>query len=297
MKSRDFCFTINNPTEDDYDFVYSLGYTDNVRYVCIGFEIGECGTPHFQGYILFHNARHFSSILNWNDRWHLEIRRKNSTSVQAMEYCKKDGDFYEYGDPPKSAESSGQQGAAERWALAKAGKFEELAPESIKIYEYIYAKFRKVEDRNILDNIWVYGPSGCGKSTYARRNFPIFYNKNCGNKWWDGYAGEEVVLFDDFSPDHAKYISDYMKNWCDHFAFNAEVKGGMLHIRPKTIIVTSQYTIEECFSGCPQALEAINRRFKFRYSFNPVFSRMGWEPNFSRVELEEEELFNQLESI
>lgn len=294
MKSRDFCFTINNPTEDDYNFVYSLGHADNVRYCCIGFEIGECSTPHFQGYLLFHNQRHFSSIVDWNPRWHLEVRQRNSTPFAAMEYCKKDGDYYEHGEPPQSAESSGQKGANERWALAKAGRFEELAPEFIKTYEYIHAKYQVVESRNHLDNIWIFGVSGCGKSRYVRENFPSFYNKNCGNKWWDGYKREDVILFDDFSPTHAKFIADYMKIWSDHYPFNAEVKGGMLNIRPKTIIVTSQFTIEQCFGDQPEALEAISRRFTYRLSYVPLFNQLVWEKNHSRdITSEEiEELLN-----
>ena len=67
------------------------------------------------------------------------------------------------------------------------------------------------------------------------------------NKWWDGYAGEEVVVLDDFDPRHAEHLSYYLKIWADHYAFNAEVKGGMIRVRPKTVIVTSQYAIEDCF--------------------------------------------------
>lgn len=283
MRTRDFCFTLNNPTEDDTNFVYSLPYEPGVRYVVVGYEIGESGTPHYQGYILFENQREFNTVLQWNDRWHLECRSKHSTSYQAAQYCKKDGDFFEHGDPPQSAEDSGKKGATERWALAKAGKFEELDPEHIKIYEYIHAKYHVVTDRDMLDNLWIFGPSGCGKSKYVRDKFPTFYNKNCGNKWWDGYAGEEVVLFDDFSPNHAKFIADYMKIWCDHYAFNAEVKGGMLKIRPKTIIITSQFTLDQCFEGMPEALEAINRRFIYRYNWNHFFNQMTWVPGFERI--------------
>ena len=46
------------------------------------------------------------------------------------------------------------------------------------------------------------------------------------NKWWDGYAGEEVVVLDDFDPRHAEHLSYYLKIWADHYAFNAEVKVG-----------------------------------------------------------------------
>ena len=55
------------------------------------------------------------------------------------------------------------------------------------------------------------------------------------NKWWDGYAGEEVVVLDDFDPRHAEHLSYYLKIWADHYAFNAEVKGGMIRVRLKRL--------------------------------------------------------------
>lgn len=81
------------------------------------------------------------------------------------------------------------------------------------------------------------------------------------NKWWDGYQGEDVVILDDFAPEHGKFLAYYLKIWADHYAFNAEIKGAMLKIRPKTFLITSQYRLEDCFES-PEDIEAIKRRFK-----------------------------------
>lgn len=35
--------------------------------------------------------------------------------------------------------------------------------------------------------------------------------------------------------------------WVDHFRLKAEFKGVSMTIRPKPIIITSNYTIDECF--------------------------------------------------
>ena len=105
------------------------------------------------------------------------------------------------------------------------------------------------------------------ESRWVRDTYQVFYTKPM-NKWWDGYAGEEVVVLDDFDPRHAEHLSYYLKIWADHYAFNAEVKGGMIRVRPKTVIVTSQYAIEDCFKETAER-DAIARRFRV-YQIAPL---------------------------
>lgn len=257
--SRGWVFTLNNYSEEEE--VRALALPEEVKYGVIGKEVGESGTPHFQGYIYFKTEKSLKQVREIFDRAHWEISK--GSIDEASDYCKKDGDFFEFGDKPMSNKrkgDAGKQSIEERWDLAKRGKFEELPPEMIKTYEYIYRKSIVVEDRDELDNVWIWGPSGCGKSRYVRDNHEVFYTKGM-NKWWDGYNGEEIVLLDDFDPKHGEFLGYFLKIWADHYAFNAEVKGGMLKIRPKKIIVTSQYPIESCFKE-QEEIDAINRRFK-----------------------------------
>ena len=46
--------------------------------------------------------------------------------------------------------------------------------------------------------------------------------------------------------------------------FSAEVKGGSMCIRPRRIIITSNYSLEQCF-GDPAVLEPLRRRFKVKH--------------------------------
>ena len=64
-----------------------------------------------------------------------------------------------------------------------------------------------------------------------------------------------------------------MKRWSDRYPFPAAIKGGYLKIRPKKIVVTSQYLPEDIWDD-KETLEAINRRFKIVHfsQFNP------WNP-------------------
>ena len=238
------------------------------KYVVCGRECGENGTPHLQGFVYFETKKSAAQMKEIHPTAHWESMR--GTVDQAAEYCKKEGEWYEAGVRPLNQKEKGERGKQsieERWALAKAGQFEQLPPEHIKVYKYIHSTCTISQDRSELDNLWVQGHSGCGKSSWVRSNYATFFVKSM-NKWWDGYAGEEVVVLDDFDPSHAEFLAYYLKIWADHYVFNAEVKGGMMRIRPKTFIVTSQYGIDQCFKT-EQDRAAISRRFRV-YQIAPL---------------------------
>ena len=163
VRSRGWCFTINNYTELDEHIVFEMA--EYSKYVVCGREIGEeCGTPHLQGFVYFENSKTLGPMKKIHGTAHWEPMR--GTALQASEYCKKDGDYFESGVLPMPQFEKGYKGKQsieERWALAKAGEFHLLPPENFKIYQYIHSRFAEVEDRPELDNIWIQGHSGCGK--------------------------------------------------------------------------------------------------------------------------------------
>lgn len=253
---RNWVFTLNNWTDGDLCAARGLGCSFGV----IGKEVGEGGTPHLQGYVRFTNPVRLSALHTALPRAHWEPRR--GTHEQARDYCRKDGDFDQWGTEPASKEEKARrsrEAIAARWDAAKAGRFEELPPEHIRVYEYIHRKQLVSGDRDDLFNLWIYGPSGCGKSSMVRRHYAGFYDKRI-NKWWDNYDGQQVVLLDDVDPSH-EFICYDLKRWSDHYAFPVEVKGGSLPpIRPSVVIVTSQFRIQDVFPKHEDAA-AIHRRF------------------------------------
>lgn len=113
---------------------------------------------------------------------------------------------------------------------------------------------------NSLENEWVYGLSGVGKSYYAHNTYPLRYTKP-HNRWWDGYKDQEVVVLDDIGKSQATWVGDFLKIWADHYPFIADFKGKSRMIRPKKIVVTSNYSIEELFPDT-NVSEPLLRRFK-----------------------------------
>lgn len=132
--------------------------------------------------------------------------------------------------------------------------------------------------------LWYYGPTGTGKFCSAREEYPELYLKMC-NKWWDNYQGEDVVLLEDFDEDHAKLVH-HLKIWGDCYPFPAEVKGGSIKIRPKLIIVISNYKIEDIWSK-KSDYEPILRRFKQVHFPETPFAKKKKSGGSCSIETEE----------
>jgi len=257
---RSYCFTLNNYTE--VERLVLLHAT--CRYVIIGKEVGESGTPHLQGYIVFSTEKSLKQVRQLCPRSHWEGAR--GSALDSYTYCSKEGDFEERGTRPMSSKEKGLSEIA-RWDLArskaKEGKLDEIPSD---IYLRYYRTLKEVAkdhmvtpaDAEDLTGVWIHGPAGCGKSRKARVDYPLAYLKMC-NKWWDGYQGEDHVIIDDVDSKH-DVLGHHLKIWADRYAFLAETKGGAQAIRPKTIVVTSQYSIEDIWPDV-ETRDALRRRF------------------------------------
>lgn len=85
-----WCFTLNNYTDEEIVAIKAIDY----KYLVFGYEVGENGTPHLQGYIELTKRLRFGGVKKlFPPRVHLEARR--GTAEEAADYCKKDGVFFE----------------------------------------------------------------------------------------------------------------------------------------------------------------------------------------------------------
>ena len=96
-RACNWVFTLNNPTADDEAAIEQLFEREQVRYCVYGRELAPTtGTLHLQGFIRFIGRRQFNHVRDLLPRSHIEVAR--GSAAQAAAYCKKDGDYVEFGD-------------------------------------------------------------------------------------------------------------------------------------------------------------------------------------------------------
>lgn len=267
-QSKRWCFTLNNYDEEAETKVKAL----DSLYLVYGHEVGDSGTPHLQGFVTFKRAIRFNrlrSLLPFGT--HIEVTK--GTSLQAADYCKKQDktSFFERGSPPCPGKRTDLDSICE--SIVAGSSLQEIASEYPATYVRNYrglAAFQATQvealERDNVCGIWIHGPPGCGKShavrEYATKNNMSIFDKP-QTKWWDGYAGEEVIMIDDL--DH-NLLGHYLKRWGDKWSCTGEIKGGTVKLRHKLIFVTSNYSISELYPDKDDhknilMAKAIERRF------------------------------------
>lgn len=258
---RTWCGTGNNYTEESYQALLAL----DCKHLVVGKEVGASGTPHLQFCITFTSAISFATCKDRIPGCHLS---RALMVPQAIEYCKKEGNFFERGDPPIDAIAKGKM-EKERWsnalANAQSGMFH-LIPPQIQVMQcrnLAYLRNNYLANQSLIDTefkmVWLWGPTGTGKSRFARETWPGLYHKLC-NKWWCNYKNEPVVLIEDFDKLH-EVLVHHLKIWADRYPFSSEVKCGMIRIRPRLIVVTSNYHPSDIWFN-DESIGPIMRRFQ-----------------------------------
>jgi len=263
-QGKRWCFTINNHTEADVNSVIDLAEHPDRLYLVVGDEVADTGTPHLQGYVVLSKNWRQSKLSRHLPRARLALAR--GTSAENRAYCTKEGRSEEYGECPTDTRISSSSNAC-RWQvaydLARSDRLTEIDPmlqiryfRSLSNIRDAHRPTPAINPR--LANLWIWGTTGVGKTKFCFDNFPNHYIKS-RNKWWCGYANEPVVCIQEYGKGQEK-LSEYLKEWTDHYPFRVEYKGGSQVINCKALIVTSNWAPDELWQE-DQVLLPLLRRF------------------------------------
>lgn len=277
-RGRHWCFTLNNWTEEEYASLVALGteLPDPVTYLCVGKETGEEGTPHLQGFVSLSGRKSFSFVKRLiSGRCHLEVAR--SRPAVAASYCKKDGDYEEFGVVPKGA--GRRNDLHEAVAAIKGGMRKR---EFAETFPNVYARaFRFISECYLLfaeQRVWVpevrvfWGATGTGKTRRAIEEAGEDVYIHPGGEWFDGYEGQPCVIFDDFGGHEFKLT--YLLKLLDRYPMRVPVKGSFVVWAPKMIWLTSNTDPKLWYQGASlEHQAALRRRISFITHFNNP-----WDP-------------------
>lgn len=273
-KAKHWTFTIINPNDAHISKFEDI--KEFTSYWIYGKEIcPTTGTPHLQCYLVGKKQITLPTMRKWfgTNEGNTYLVSHGSPKDN-YEYCSKDGKFVEYGTLPEERGKAGGDATKKKWEEiaknAKEGNLTKICEENPKEFITSYRTLKQIKfDFQVAPQAleapcgeWIYGDSGVGKSRTARTENPNAYIKAM-NKWWDNYEHQDVVIIEDMSPAFGQSMEYFMKIWPDCYPFPAEIKNHITNIRPKKVVVTSQYNPGEIWNG--QALEAILRRFKLRH--------------------------------
>jgi len=115
--------------------------------------------------------------------------------------------------------------------------------------------------RNWESEVYVYwGATGTGKTRKVHEENPNVWVHTDG-PWFDGYQGEEAVLFDDFHGGVFKL--PYLLKLLDRYPMRVPIKGGFVQWKPKRIYITSNLDPDTWFYNAHEEHKnALKRRFK-----------------------------------
>lgn len=269
-KCKDFLYTIWFDDEERYErwvrrVELCVGDGGPIRYVTGQLERApDTGRLHGQVFVQWRQQQRGGRLgtatrLVAGD-YHFERRR--GTAAEARAYCRKE-DTRVIG-PFEFGEFSGGQGhrsdlvsviGAIREGYSRKRLFEE--------FPGTYVKYHKGLDavRDVLQapeqvyhrrDVYLYiGGTGVGKTRFAYASHPGLCRLPAASEtspWFDGYDGQEEVLFDDYGG-KSVFCYRFMLQLLDGYPMLVPIKGGFKHWNPKVIVITSNETPEMWYSS------------------------------------------------
>jgi len=239
--------TLNNYTEGDLEKIKALSI---FSYGCIGKEVGESGTPHLQGYLQLKKQSRIASVTKAikdavGKAPHTEPAKGNH--AQNLEYCSKDGDVEEWGEPRTQGkrmdlESAYKDARSDMRMIDVADRNKSAFIRYHRGIERVRQLHNeeKAEDFRFVETVVHSGPTGCGKTrnamTVAEGERKPYKIQGDQLKWWDGYEGQDVIVIDEYANNVPITV---MLGLLDGYKLRLPVKGGFTYARWTKVQITT----------------------------------------------------------
>lgn len=202
---------------------------------------------HYQGYIEFKQGIKLGPLKTafGDDTIHFEGRL--GTAQQARDYCMKKESQIE--PPQEFGTFQGGQGHRQDLedftkAVIEGKRDWELAddyPVEMLKFSHHAEKLRlcrKPRNRTPPTVNVRWGPPGSGKTRYVYDNHPLeeIFTMEGDYKWFDGYQGQTIALFDDYE---GQFKLPFLLQLLDRYPLRVPIKGGFVWWEPTTIYITS----------------------------------------------------------
>lgn len=262
-------FTYNNPTHTGAQLLRLLAPL--CKEIVFQKEIGDSGTPHFQGYVKFSKKTRKPSLLLPEMAAHWLRCDANYAA-----YCQKEDTRIEGPWIVNSARTQGKRSDLVECAeLLKAGKsmlvVAESYPSQVIRYQQHFRRFQALYPPQRTKDLEVHlftGKPGSGKTRAAYEMDPLLFALPVGKDlWFDNYTGQSTVLIDDFA---GNVGLTQLLQILDRYPVQVPVKGGFVWWCPNVIIITTNVPLTQWYdyNARQDSLAALKRRITHERNFD-----------------------------
>jgi hypothetical protein len=272
IKARNYCFTVNNYSENDLGRFQELAQSlDKHGYICYGLETAPTtGTKHIQGYIQLKSSQRFNFLHKYfgfkKDKKILKfhIESANGTHEDNKKYVKKDGQFFEFGEPVSQGARSDLKRLKESVKedpkqILKIIDEQANNLQQLKFAQALQSVYLKDRNPNVPPIVyWIFGPTGIGKTSLVYRSFTEVCSVSNYDWLGTGYNQQECFLLDDFRESSLSF--DQILKLTDRYPYTVYFKGGQTPFNSPFIIFTSPNSIDSTFTFTRENLGQLKRR-------------------------------------
>lgn len=238
-----------------------------MRYIIYQLEAGS--HLHVQGYVQFKKQYRLGTAqAKIHPTAHMEVARGSPS--QNVKYCSKHDETYcagpwSYGEVQVQGQRNDLMEVCEE--IKSGVSLCDIAESHSETYVRNYRGLQQLalrtskspKWRNVITTV-IWGRTGTGKTRTAFESCddPYFVLLCDNAKWWDGYEGQETVIFDDF---YGQVKPDFMLRLLDGYPCQLSIKGSFTWAKWTRVYITSNSHPCDWYPSIPQeARDAIMRR-------------------------------------